>query len=146
MICAVACPMPLAAAVMSATLSLNRMCGSPVSAAPAEGPDSLRARSVGGLGGRPEPPMSMGREAGDRHDEMQVAAELVDLPHVVRDERRALGVGEIRAAQRGLRVREEARAEGGILLQPVEQAVDLVAAHASCHSTAARSMRGSSPK
>jgi hypothetical protein len=28
----------------------------PAAAALAEGPDSLRARSVGGLGGRPEPP------------------------------------------------------------------------------------------
>jgi hypothetical protein len=31
----------------------------------------------------------------DRHDQMEVAAELVDLLHVGRDEGRPLGVGQI---------------------------------------------------
>src|SRR5437879_6191922 len=84
-------------------------------------------------------------EARDRDDQVEVAAELVHLPEVPRDERGALVVGEVQVADGRARVLDEPRAEVGILLEPIEQAVDGIAAHASLHSTAARLIRRSSP-
>src|SRR5512145_2729619 len=92
------------------------------------------------------PRRSMRGETGDRHHEVQVAAELVDRPHVARDEGRALDGAEIRTRQRGGGVSGEPRPELRVLLETVQQAVDGVAAHQSRHSTAARLIRGSSPK
>ena len=89
---------------------------------------------------------SVGREAGNRHHEMEVAAELVDLPHVARHEGGTLGLGEIESGQGRARVGLEARPVVRVLLEPVEQAVHRVAAHERLHSTAARLIRGSSPK
>jgi len=85
-------------------------------------------------------------QARDRHHEVQIATELVDPPHVAGDEGRPLGVGEIDVGQRGGGVLDEARAIRLVLLQPVEQAVDGVAAHDRLHSRAAMLIRGSSPK
>src|ERR671919_638773 len=88
----------------------------------------------------------MSSEAGDRHDEVEVAAELVDLPHVAGDEGSALGLGQISLRNGAGSIGGEQGAEGRVLLEPVQQAVDRVAAHDSRHSIAARLMRGSSPK
>src|SRR5690349_23898776 len=89
---------------------------------------------------------SVGGQAGHRHHEVEIAAQLVDPPHVVIDERGALRFGEIDARERGRRVGLEAGPELGVLLQPIEGAVDRVAAHGRLHSTAARLIRRSSPK
>src|SRR2546425_993879 len=91
-------------------------------------------------------PRSVHGEARDRKDEVQVAAELVDPPHVARQERRAFGLRQVGIGQGGARIRAEARAELTVFLQPIEKAVDGVAAHATLHSTAARLIRPNSPK
>src|SRR5688572_11395472 len=85
-------------------------------------------------------------EAGDGHHEVEVAAERVDPAHVAGHEGGPLVVGQVEVRDEARRIREEALAVGALLLEPVEQAVDGVAAHASLHSTAARLMRPSSPK
>src|SRR2546425_2127777 len=91
-------------------------------------------------------PRSVHGEARDREHEVQIAAELVDPPHVARQERRAFGLRQVGIGQGGARIRAEARTELAVFLQPVEQAVDGVAAHAALHSTAARLIRPNSPK
>src|SRR6267143_4722046 len=77
---------------------------------------------------------------------MEIAAERVDPLHIPGNERRPLGLRKVEASQRRFGVGVEARSKGRVLLQPIEQAVDLVSAHASLHSTAARLIRPSSPK
>src|SRR5712691_495816 len=96
--------------------------------------------------GRRSSPRSVHGEARNREHEVQVAAELVDPPHVARQERGAFGLRQVGIGQGGARIRAEARAELAVFLQPVEQAVDGVAAHAVLHSTAARLIRPNSPK
>src|SRR3989475_9316327 len=91
-------------------------------------------------------PRSVHGEARDRENEVQVAAELVDPPHVSRQERRAFGLRQVSIGQDGARIRAEARAKLAVFLQPIEKAVDGVAAHSTLHSTAARLIRPSSPK
>src|SRR5712691_1267467 len=89
---------------------------------------------------------SMRGQAGDRHDQMKIPAELVDLPHVAGHEGRPLRLAQVDPREGGGGIRGEARAKLWVLLEAVEQAVDRVAAHASLHSTAAMLMRGSAPK
>src|SRR5436189_295331 len=76
---------------------------------------------------------------------MQRAAQLVEPARIPAHERVALVVAQFGRAQRVHRVAAEAVAERGILLQPVEQHVDVVAAQWS-HASAARSMRPIWPK
>src|ERR1700687_1001422 len=85
-------------------------------------------------------------QAGDRHHEVEIAAQLVDPAPVVRHEGGPLGLGQVEAGQRGRRVGLEAGPELRLLLEAVEQAVDRVTAHGRLHSTAARLIRLSSPK
>src|SRR5262249_30686708 len=89
---------------------------------------------------------SMRGEARNRHHEVEVSPELVDLPHVPGHERRSLRGAQIRARERFVGIGDELGAEFRVLLEPVEQAVHRVTAHRSLHSTAAMLMRGSSPK
>src|SRR3984893_16058366 len=82
----------------------------------------------------------------NRHHQVEVPAELVDLRHVARDERGAFLVSEVGVGNGGTRVLDEAGAQVRVLLEVVQETVDRVAAHHSLHSTAARVIRGSSPK
>src|SRR5437667_6393179 len=115
------------------------------SSAPPSTPRSPRRCTHPGSSRRSRP-RSVHGEARDRENEVQVAAELVDPPYVARQERRAFGLRQVGIGQGGARIRAEARAELAVFLQPIEKAVDGVAAHATLHSTAARLIRPSSPK
>src|SRR2546425_3464962 len=88
----------------------------------------------------------MGGEARNGHHEVEIASELVDLPHVAGDEGRPLRLGQIEPREGGGGIDGEALAKVRLLLEPVQQAVDRVAAHGRLHSTAAMLMRRSSPK
>jgi hypothetical protein len=64
----------------------------------------------------------------DRHDQMEVAAELVIFFMSAATKARPLGVGQIDVRDGRARVLDEAGAEIAVLLQLVEQGVDRVAA------------------
>src|SRR5690349_2729807 len=89
---------------------------------------------------------SVSGEVRDREDQVQRAAQLVEAARAPAHERLALLVREVGGTQRGGGIAPEALAERAVLLQPVEQDVHVVAAHATSQSSAARSIRPISPK
>src|SRR2546421_6006031 len=89
---------------------------------------------------------SVGLHARDREHEVQRAAELVQPARAPAHEGVTLLVGQVGAAQRGGGIAPEALAERAVLLETVEQHVDVVAAHVTAHSSAARSILPISPK
>src|SRR6266851_2780314 len=89
---------------------------------------------------------SVAAEAGNRDQEVERAAELVEPTGVPAHERLALLVSEVGVGESRPGVGAETVAEGRILLQAIQNDVRLVAAHATSHSRAARSIRPISPK
>src|SRR5215468_1340994 len=91
------------------------------------------------------PPVSVRAEAGNRDQEMEHPAQVVQSARVPAHERLALFFREIDIGERSARVGPEPIAKRLVLLQSVEHHVRLVAAHATSHSRAARSTRPISP-
>src|SRR5262245_41848684 len=85
-------------------------------------------------------------EDGNRQEQMQRAAQLVETPHVPPHEGLSLLVAQIDIDENAARVLREAGPVRGVLLQPVQDDVDVVPAHATLHSSAVKSMRPISPK
>src|SRR5262245_31986862 len=96
--------------------------------------------------GSPSGARSVTAQTGNGQEKVKGAAKLVQTAHVPPREGIALLLREVGVAERATRVVCEARPIRGILLQPIQDDVQLVAAHGPLHSSAARSTRPISPK
>src|SRR5262245_26495493 len=110
--------------------------------APMPNPQNVTPRFIGS----PSASLSVAAQTRNGQKEVQGAAQLVQTAHIPPRESIALFFSEVDVDEHAASVLDEAGPVHGILLQPVQDDVQIVPAHRTLHSTAARSIRPISPK